>query len=88
MNKFILCAMDKRKTKEELEANYDAAFDYYSESERCEYAAYAAYDAAYAAHTSYYAAHAAYYDDFECYLNEYFKLTGENREAYQREADK
>tara|TARA_R110000751_G_scaffold83584_1_gene167677 strand:- start:1013 stop:1219 length:207 start_codon:yes stop_codon:yes gene_type:complete len=68
--------MDKRKTKEELIENYDAAYS----------AAYsaAAYTAAYASAD----AAAADADSLEYYLSEYFTLTGESREEYQREADK
>jgi len=85
MNEFVICAMDKRKTKEELWDNYESAYAVVDD-----YAAYAAY-AAYASDVS--TIHAYYSTgsdstDLEYNLQKYFKLTGEDREAYQKEADK
>ena len=88
MNKFILCAMDKRKTKAELLANSCASYAVAR--------AAAAYAAAYsdylanAAYSAYVAASSAAHAlaNLENQLTEYFELTGEDREAYQKEADK
>ena len=78
MNKIILCAMDKRKTKEELLENFNAAATYafYYSSVVAEAACDASCDAAYDEY------------DLECHLDEYFNLTGEDRAKYQKEADK
>ena len=97
MNKFVVCAMDKRKTKEELLANYKAAYcaaD--ADADAYAAAAYDGYDADAAAYpaypvAAYWSSAAAYWSSaasLKYYLNEYFELTGENREAYQKEADK
>ena len=85
MTEIIICAMDKRKTSEELLANYKAA-DYtadYTAAYSADYSAAASYAAAAAYAAAYSAA-----NDLEYWLTEYFDLTGEDREAYQKEADK
>ena len=76
MNKYILCAVDKSSTEEELKKNaadatYDAADAYDADA--------AAYAAVYAAA---YAAYAAYGDNMEYWLGRYFDITGENIEYY------
>lgn len=74
MNKTILCAMDmENRTKAELDDNRRVAV-----AAAYAAAAYAAYDADAA-----YAAYAAEY-----WINEYFELTGENREDYEKELEK
>jgi len=75
MNKYILCAINKSKTEEELKKNAAAAAA----------AGAAAYDAAdaYAAYAAYAAAD-AYAADADYWLNRYFERTGENREDYEK----
>ena len=77
MNKFVICAMDKRKTKEELLDNFNDSHDNYeAKGTVC-------------SATVLYVSNAAYFDYcLEDILNEYFEITGENREAYQKEANK
>ena len=89
MNKFVICAMDKRKTQEELWDNYKTAATAASEAYAADIASSAASYYAYcvAFYAAAYTAVAAV-DDLEYYLNKYFDLTGEDREAYQKEADK
>ena len=84
MNKFILCAMDKSKTVEELRENRDAAYDAWSAAAYT--AAYdadadAAYTAADDAYTAADADAAAAYTAY--WIDKYFKQTGENREDYE-----
>ena len=67
--------MDKRKTKAELLENNVSAFFAYSFI----HVACVVYSAAYPD---------AYGHDLDYWLIEYFELTGESREEYQREADK
>ena len=77
MNKFILCAMDKSKTAEELKENKMAADAAYDAADAADaYAAAAAYDAA--------AAAASAADNMDYWLNRYFRRTGENREDYEK----
>jgi hypothetical protein len=71
MNKFILCAMDKSKTIEELEKNATDADD---AAKAAHAAAAAAADAAKAAH----AVDAAAY-----WIGRYFERTGENSGDYE-----
>lgn len=73
MNKHILCVMDRaNKTEEELRANYAYAANAADD-------AYAADDVAYAAYAAYANAAAVEY-----WLDEYFNVTGESREAYEK----
>ena len=104
LNKYVLCAMDKSKTKEELRENCataydaaDAAYDAVADAASAAYAvysyaadAYAVSDAAYAvADAAYAVADAAKYaHDLEDRLNRYFQLTGESREDYENEIAK
>ncbi len=71
MNKHILTAMDwKNRSLEELERNkYYAAYE-------AAVAVRAAYDAAVRA--------ACYPAAVKCWVNEYFEVTGENREEYEK----
>jgi len=74
MNRHILTVIDHqlnpgKYTQEELEENSNDAYEYSEDA-----AAYADADAA--AHAAYAAADAAYW------LNEYFRLSGENKQDY------
>ena len=97
MNEFILCVMDKRKTKQELLENFNAsaaadasaaAYAYFAAYyAAADAAAGAAYSAASAASAAAYAA-AADADSLEYYLSEYFEITGEDRKDYEKEIAK
>ena len=79
MNKHILIAMDwKNRSLEELKENYSAAWDAADAAAAAADAADAAADAA--------AADVLWAADVvaEHWLNKYFKLTGENREEYEK----
>ena len=94
MNKYILCAVDKSSTEEDLRKNvadaYDAAYDaadaYAGYAAAAYEAAPAAYEAAHAA-DAYAAAAGAYAADAanaEYWLNMYFERIGENIEDYEK----
>ena len=88
MNKHILVAMDHENlSKEELKKNLDAAHDA-AVAVRADYAATAA---DFAADFAYFAAAAAADSDsakLKYWINNYFNVTGENREDYEKALEK
>ena len=87
MNKFILCAMDKSKTKQELIDNAsiaadiaDYAFKHYQDADAASNATIAIAGNG--------AAFNMTHGEREHWLKEYFTVTGEKREDYEKEIAK
>ena len=83
LNPYILCAMDNRKTPDQMAENRDLSY-IAAEEVHAEYDISSSYYAAFSA-----AYHAAYDNEaLEGCLDKYFALTCESREEYEMEISK